>query len=44
MIKKITFTVLMALYIFILMGCNTLHGMGQDLKSVGESIEKAADK
>ncbi len=27
-----------------LAGCNTVHGMGQDIQKAGSSIEKAADK
>ncbi|MBM4147217.1 MAG: entericidin A/B family lipoprotein, partial [Nitrospira sp.] len=25
-------------------GCHTLHGVGQDIESAGESIQKATDK
>ncbi len=44
MIKRIVLTVLIFAVIVALTGCNTLKGMGKDIKSVGESIEKAADK
>ena len=28
----------------LLVGCNTVEGMGKDVKATGESIEKAAQK
>jgi len=28
---------------FSMMACNTVHGMGQDIKATGEAIEDAAD-
>jgi predicted small secreted protein len=28
----------------VLMGCNTVHGFGQDMQKVGEKIEDAAKK
>lgn len=28
----------------IIAGCNTIEGMGKDIKKGGEAIEKAADK
>ena len=37
------FIVLLAAAI-VLMGCNTIGGMGQDMQKAGESIEKAAKK
>ena len=39
---KSIFTLLAAA--FILAGCNTIHGMGQDIQKAGTAIEKAADK
>jgi len=27
-----------------LAGCNTIHGMGQDIQKAGSAVEKAADK
>lgn len=45
MIKKIT---VMALVIFcaavFLAGCNTMKGLGKDIKTLGEKLEGAADK
>lgn len=45
MIKKIAF---MALVIFcaaaFLAGCNTMKGLGKDIKTLGEKLEGAADK
>ncbi|MGE5615745.1 MAG: entericidin A/B family lipoprotein [Bacillota bacterium] len=30
--------------LFVLAGCNTVEGMGKDIKKGGEAIEKAADR
>ncbi len=32
------------LAIFFLAGCNTMEGLGKDVKKGGEAIEKAADR
>jgi predicted small secreted protein len=37
-------TVLVLLSTLILMGCNTVKGVGQDLQKAGEKIEDAAKK
>jgi len=29
---------------FVLAGCNTVEGVGKDVKATGQAIEKAADK
>jgi predicted small secreted protein len=34
---------LMLLPTLMLAGCNTTRGIGQDVKSIGKTIEKAAD-
>jgi entericidin B len=26
---------------FVLVGCNTMHGMGQDIEKAGEAIQKS---
>jgi predicted small secreted protein len=41
-----TFLVVVAtlLCISFLAGCNTVHGMGQDVQSAGHAIERAAGK
>jgi len=41
-VKRILFVVLAALYL--LAGCNTIEGMGKDIKTGGEKIEEAAKK
>jgi predicted small secreted protein len=40
--KKIV--VLLALAGFAVAGCNTVEGVGKDVKATGNAIEKAADK
>ncbi len=30
--------------VFVLAGCNTVQGVGKDIKKGGEAIEKAAEK
>jgi predicted small secreted protein len=40
--QLITFVMLIGL--FLVAGCNTVKGMGQDIKKAGEKIEGAAQK
>jgi predicted small secreted protein len=40
--KKIIASLIVAL--FVLAGCNTVHGFGKDLQTVGEKVENAAKK
>jgi predicted small secreted protein len=42
MMKKAVLAVLATLCIAVLAGCNTFGGMGKDIKSGGEAIEKAS--
>ncbi|MBM4144981.1 MAG: entericidin A/B family lipoprotein [Nitrospira sp.] len=34
----------MTVLVTVLTGCHTIHGVGQDIESAGESIQKATDK
>jgi entericidin B len=36
--KKI---IALALFTFVLTGCNTVHGVGQDVEKAGEAIKKS---
>lgn len=36
--------IVLLLTLFVLAGCNTVEGIGKDLKQGGEKIEKAASK
>ena len=42
--RKANIVLLSLLAAFVLGGCNTLQGVGKDLKQGGESIERAAKK
>ena len=43
MLKRIfTLTAVLA-FIAALVGCNTVHGVGQDLEAAGEGIQEAAE-
>ncbi|MBM4146563.1 MAG: entericidin A/B family lipoprotein [Nitrospira sp.] len=44
MVKKLILAVLIIIYLTVLAGCHTIHGVGQDIESAGESIQKATDK
>ena len=35
---------MLTLALWLLAGCNTINGMGKDIKSAGQSIEDAAKK
>jgi predicted small secreted protein len=37
-------TLLIAVALLVLVGCNTVKGVGQDLQKAGETIEDAAKK
>jgi predicted small secreted protein len=43
MIKKIVLTALALFILTILTSCNTMQGLGKDIKGAGEAIEDAAD-
>jgi len=43
MIKKRIITILTIICITFLCSCHTTHGIGKDIESVGESIQKATD-
>lgn len=36
--------VIMAAFVLALSACNTIEGMGKDIKQAGNGIEKAADR
>jgi len=36
--------VVLLMAVLILAGCNTMKGLGEDVRQGGEAIEKAADK
>ncbi len=42
--RKANIILLSLLAAFVFSGCNTLQGVGKDLKQGGESIERAAKK
>jgi predicted small secreted protein len=41
---KTTATVILLVLGFVLAGCNTVKGMGQDVQRAGGAIERAANK
>jgi flagellin-like protein len=41
---KIVGLALMVAFVFSLAACNTVEGVGKDVKKVGDKIEKAGDK
>ena len=43
MLRKLVLAVLTVIYLIVLTGCHTLHGVGKDVESAGESIQKATD-
>lgn len=42
--SKIVLLALMAVFAFTLSACNTVEGVGKDVKKVGDKIEKAGEK
>lgn len=43
MMKKTVLTLLAVMVVLSVTGCNTLRGVGKDIKKGGEAIERAAD-
>ena len=43
MLRKLSVAVLAILYLIVLTGCHTIHGVGKDVESAGESIQEATD-
>jgi len=43
MLKKAILTLVAVLVVLSVAGCNTVRGVGKDLKKGGEAIERAAD-
>ncbi len=41
MIKKLIAILFLMYCMLILSGCNTIHGMGEDIQALGELIEEA---
>lgn len=41
--KKIAIACFAMVAFVVLAGCNTIHGVGQDVQDAGQSIKKAAD-
>jgi entericidin A len=42
--KRVSATIVFALIIALVAGCNTLQGVGKDVQKAGEKIEDAAKK
>ncbi|MFO8027556.1 MAG: hypothetical protein R6U56_07820 [Opitutales bacterium] len=40
---KLTISALLTLSLFVVSGCNTFKGMGQDIETMGESMQDAGD-
>ena len=41
--RKIVVTIMVVLFLTVLAGCNTMHGLGKDMKKLGEKIEDSAE-
>jgi predicted small secreted protein len=44
MLRKIAALIALAGFAFAVAGCNTMEGVGKDVKASGNAIEKAAEK
>jgi predicted small secreted protein len=42
--KTLSLAIALAVALFGLAGCNTIHGFGQDVQKVGDKIEDASKK
>lgn len=44
MLKKILLLTLTAAFTIAIAGCNTIHGVGEDMEAAGEGIQDAANQ
>ncbi len=44
MIKRFALIILIIICATILTGCNTIHGLGKDIESVGHAMKNSSDK
>ena len=42
--KSYFFAIMLVINLALLVGCNTMSGIGQDIEQAGDAIEKAATK
>jgi len=42
--KKLSVVMILAAYAALLAGCNTMEGLGKDVKSLGSKIERKAEE
>ena len=42
-LKNIALVLVLTLLVFRLVGCNTVHGLGEDIESGGQAIQNASD-
>jgi predicted small secreted protein len=43
MLKRLFTLTFVLAFMVALIGCNTIHGLGQDLAAVGEGVQEAAE-
>ena len=41
---RIAGLVLLAVWVAVLNGCNTMHGLGKDIESVGDAIQRKSSR
>ena len=44
MLHRLAAVLALTAFTFVIAGCNTVEGVGKDVKATGNAIEKAADK
>jgi len=44
MIKRIASIIMVIVFAAVLAGCNTVHGLGKDIESLGQAMKKSADR
>jgi predicted small secreted protein len=42
-VRKIIVTIMVVFFLTVLAGCNTMHGLGKDMKNLGKKIEDKAE-
>ena len=44
MVRKLAALLAISAFLIVVAGCNTIEGLGKDIKATGGAVEKAAEK
>jgi predicted small secreted protein len=44
MIKRLAVIIVITFFVAVLTGCNTVHGLGKDIESLGQAMKQSSHK